>query len=171
MRKKIKYISTFIIAIVMLCGCTISYKFNGASIDYNTTKAISIANFPIRAALVYPPLAQAFNLALEDIYVRQTRLNLVRTNGDLQVEGEITGYDITPQAVKSDAYASQTRLTVRVRVKYTDTKNPKFSIDDTFSAYRDFDSSRLLTEVQDELISEITAELAELIFNATVANW
>ncbi|MBE6299158.1 MAG: LptE family protein [Bacteroidales bacterium] len=171
MRKKIKYISTFIIAIVMLCGCTISYKFNGASIDYNTTKTISIANFPIRAALVYPPLAQAFNLALEDIYVRQTRLNLVRTNGDLQVEGEITGYDITPQAVKSDAYASQTRLTIRVRVKYTDTKNPKFSIDDTFSAYRDFDSSRLLTEVQDELISEITAELAELIFNATVANW
>lgn len=171
MAKGLKCFFYTLIGVIVLNGCTISYKFNGASIDYNTTKTISIANFPIRAALVYPPLAQAFNLALEDIYARQTRLNIVRNNGDLQVEGEITGYDITPQAVKSDAYASQTRLTVRVRVKYTDTKNPKFSIDETFSAYRDFDSSRLLTEVQDELIKEITEELAELIFNATVANW
>lgn len=171
MRYGFKHIVVLSLTLAVLAGCTISYKFNGASIDYNTTKTISIANFPIRAALVYPPLAQAFNEALQDIYVRQTRLNVVRTNGDLQVEGEITGYDITPQAVKSDAYASQTRLTIRVRVKYTDTKNPQFSIDETFSAYRDFDSSRLLNEVQDELIAEITDELAELIFNATVANW
>ena len=122
MNKRLKYIYTLAIGAILLCGCTISYKFNGASIDYNTTKTISIADFPIRAALVYPPLAQSFNLALQDVYIRQTRLTMVRTNGDLQVEGEITGYDLTPQAVKSDAYASQTRLTVRVRVKYTDTK-------------------------------------------------
>ncbi len=156
---------------VIILSCTISYKFNGASIDYNVTKTISIANFPIRASLVYPPLAAVFNNALQDIYTRQTRLSIVPRNGDLQVEGEITGYSLSPQAVKADAYASQTRLTITVRVKYTDTKNPKFNIDQTFSAYRDFDSSLMLNQVQDELISEISAELAELIFNATVANW
>lgn len=155
----------------IILSCTISYKFNGASIDYNVTKTISIANFPIRASLVYPPLAAVFNNALQDIYTRQTRLSIVPRNGDLQVEGEITGYSLSPQAVKADAYASQTRLTITVRVKYTDTKNPKFNIDQTFSAYRDFDSSLMLNQVQDELISEISAELAELIFNATVANW
>ena len=155
----------------IILSCTISYKFNGASIDYNVTKTISIANFPIRASLVYPPLAAVFNTALQDIYTRQTRLSIVPRNGDLQVEGEITGYSLSPQAVKADAYASQTRLTITVRVKYTDTKNPKFNIDQTFSAYRDFDSSLMLNQVQDELISEISAELAELIFNATVANW
>lgn len=156
---------------IVIMSCTISYKFNGASIDYNVTKTISIANFPIRASLVYPPLAAVFNDALQDIYTRQTRLSIVPRNGDLQVEGEITGYSLSPQAVKADAYASQTRLTITVRVKYTDTKNPKFNIDQTFSAYRDFDSSLMLNQVQDELISEISAELAELIFNATVANW
>ena len=156
---------------VIIISCTISYKFNGASIDYNVTKTISIANFPIRAALVYPPLAAVFNDALQDIYTRQTRLSIVPRNGDLQLEGEITGYSLSPQAVKAHAYASQTRLTITVRVKYTDTKNPKFNIDQTFSAYRDFDSSLMLTQVQDELISEISTELAELIFNATVANW
>ena len=160
-----------ILLLIILTSCTISYKFNGASIDYNTTKTISVAEFPIRAALVYPPLGPAFNEALKDIYTRQTRLSMVKTGGDLQVEGEITGYDLSPQAVTEDAYASQTRLTISVKVRYTNTKNPNLNVDQTFRAYRDFSSSQMLTQVQDELISQIVDELAELIFNATVGSW
>lgn len=160
-----------ILLLVILTSCTISYKFNGAAIDYNTTKTISVAEFPIRAALVYPPLGPAFNEALKDIYTRQTRLSMVKTGGDLQVEGEITGYDLSPQAVTEDAYASQTRLTISVKVRYTNTKNPNLNVDQTFRAYRDFSSSQMLTQVQDELISQIVDELAELIFNATVGSW
>ena len=160
-----------ILLLVILTSCTISYKFNGAAIDYNTTKTISIAEFPIRAALVYPPLGPAFNEALKDIYTRQTRLSMVKTGGDLQVEGEITGYDLSPQAVTEDAYASQTRLTISVKVRYTNTKNPNLNVDQTFRAYRDFSSSQMLTQVQDKLISQIVDELAELIFNATVGSW
>ena len=160
-----------ILLLIILTSCTISYKFNGAAIDYNTTKTISVAEFPIRAALVYPPLGPAFNEALKDIYTRQTRLSMVKTGGDLQVEGEITGYDLSPQAVTEDAYASQTRLTISVKVRYTNTKNPNLNVDQTFRAYRDFSSSQMLTQVQDELISQIVDELAELIFNATVVSW
>ena len=160
-----------ILLLIILTSCTISYKFNGAAIDYNTTKTISVAEFPIRAALVYPPLGPAFNEALKDIYTRQTRLSMVKTGGDLQVEGEITGYDLSPQAVTEDAYASQTRLTISVKVRYTNTKNPNLNVDQTFRAYRDFSSSQMLTQVQDELIPQIGDELAELIFNATVGSW
>lgn len=162
-----------IIALILitLASCTISYKFNGASIDYTKTKTITVANFPIRATLVYPPLGPAFNEALKDIYTRQTRLSLVNSGGDLLVEGEITGYNLSPQAVTEDAYASQTRLTVTVKVRYTNTKDPQFDLDQSFSAYRDFPSSQMLNQVQDELIKEIVEELANLIFNATVANW
>ena len=160
-----------ILLLIILTSCTISYKFNGAAIVYNTTKTISVAEFPIRAALVYPPLGPAFNEALKDIYTRQTRLSMVKTGGDLQVEGEITGYDLSPQAVTEDAYASQTRLTISVKVRYTNTKNPNLNVDQTFRAYRDFSSSQMLTQVQDELISQIVDELAELIFNATVGSW
>lgn len=137
-----------ILLLIILTSCTISYKFNGAAIDYNTTKTISVAEFPIRAALVYPPLGPAFNEALKDIYTRQTRLSMVKTGGDLQVEGEITGYDLSPQAVTEDAYASQTRLTISVKVRYTNTKNPNLNVDQTFRAYRDFSSSQMLTQVQ-----------------------
>ena len=159
------------ILLVALTSCSISYKFNGASINYDTTKTISIANFPIKAALVYPPLEELFTNSLKNAYTRQTRLQIVSSGGDLQLEGEITNYDLTPQAVTEDAYASQTRLTITVRVRYTDNKKPENDLDRTFSAYRDFPSSSMLTDVQDELITQITQELADLIFNATVGNW
>lgn len=166
-----KRLLTLLLVAVCATACTISYRFNGASIDYNVTKTITINDFPIRAALVYPPLATTFNETLKDAYTRQTRLSLVNSGGDLVLEGEITGYNLTPQAVTEDAYASQTRLTITVRVRYTDNKKPENDLDRTFSAYRDFPSSSMLTDVQDELITEITQELADLIFNATVGNW
>lgn len=164
----------FAMLVVMLCtwqSCRISYKFNGAALDYNVYKTIYVSNFPIRAALVYPPLQQTFETELLDYITRNTRLRVVDTAADLQLEGEITGYSLSPQAVTEDAYASKTRLTITVRVKYTDNKADGKDLDQTFSAYKDFDSSQMLTDVQDELCSQITDELVNLIFNATLGNW
>lgn len=106
-----------------------------------------------------------------DYVTRNTRLQVVDGASDLELEGEITGYNLSPQAVTEDAYASKTRLTITVRVKYTDTKNDANSIDQSFSAYRDFDASQMLTDVQEQLCSEISKELIDLIFNATLGNW
>lgn len=155
---------------IVLTSC-VSYTFNGSAIDYNVYRTISVSQFPIRAALVYPPLQQTFETELADYISRNTRLITTDSPADLQIEGEITGYTLTPQAVTEDAYASQTRLTITVRVKYTDTKNDKNSIDQSFSAYRDFDASMMLTDVQDDLCQQISKELVDLIFNATLGNW
>ena len=152
-------------------SCRISYKFNGAALDYNVYKTINVAEFPIRAALVYPPLQQTFENELLDYITRNTRLRTVDSSSDLELSGEITGYNLTPQAVNEDAYASKTRLTISVRVKYVDNKMEGKDIDQTFSAYRDFDSSEMLTDVQDELCQQISKELVDLIFNATLGNW
>lgn len=152
-------------------SCTISYKFNGTAIDYNVYKTIRVSQFPIRAALVYPPLQQTFENALLDYITRNTRLQTTDGSSDLEMEGEITGYTLSPQAVTENALASKTRLTITVRVKYTDNKNDKNDIDQSFSAYQDFDSSEMLTDVQDQLCEEITEQLVDLIFNATLGNW
>lgn len=152
-------------------SCRISYKLNGAAIDYTVYRTIHIGEFPIRAALVYAPLQQTFENELMDYVTRNTRLQVVDGASDLELEGEITGYNLSPQAVTEDAYASKTRLTITVRVKYTDTKNDANSIDQSFSAYRDFDASQMLTDVQEQLCSEISKELINLIFNATLGNW
>ena len=160
-----------VLLLIPVQGCRISYKLNGAALDYTVYKTIHVSDFPIRAALVYPPLQQTFENELLDYITRNTRLQTVDGASDLQIEGEITGYNLTPQAVTEDAYASQTRLTITVRVKYTDTKQEGKDLDQTFSAYRDFSSSEMLTDVQDELCTQISKELVDLIFNATLGNW
>lgn len=164
-------VSVLITLSTLMQSCSVSYKLNGAALDYNVYKTISVSEFPIRAALVYPPLQQQFENDLLDYIARNTRLQVIDGSSDLQLEGEITGYTLTPQAVTEDAYASKTRLTITVRIKYTDTKNDKNDVDQTFSAYQDFDSSEMLTDVQDQLCQEISKQLVDLIFNATLGNW
>jgi hypothetical protein len=155
----------------LFSGCIPSYKFNGSALNYDIYKTINISEFPIRAALVYPPLQQTFENKLLDTVTRQTRLQEVDGNSDLEMTGEITGYSLSPQAVGEDAYATETRLTITVRVKYTDSKNPANNVDQSFSAYRQFSSTLMLTDVQDDLCNEICDELVDLIFNATLGNW
>jgi hypothetical protein len=173
MKRKTKYLAALLLALLPLgfAACTISYKLNGASIDYKTTKTISFETFPIKAALVYAPLAVNFNDELQAKYANQTRLQQVRNDGDLQISGAITGYSLSAQAVQSDAYASITRLTIRVKVKFVCKPTPTSNFEKEFSAYRDFDATQLLTDVQDDLCNEMIDELVEDIFNATVANW
>lgn len=171
LRKTAILAAAMIVVAVAAVSCRISYKFNGAALDYSVYRTVSIGQFPIRAALVYPPLQQAFENKLLDYITRNTRLQTTDGPSDLQIEGEITGYNLSPQAVTENAYASQTRLTIQVRVRYTDTKQENKDIDQTFSAYRDFDSSQMLTDVQDQLIEEICDELVNLIFNATLGDW
>ena len=161
-----------IAATALAQSCIPKYTFNGASIDYSKYKTLSFSDFPIRAALVYPPLQQLFENKLLDMIQQQTRLRVIDSaNSDLRMEGEITGYNLTPQAVGEDAYASQTRLTVTVHVRYIDNKNPNLSKEQSFSAYRDFSASEMLTDVQDELCNQICKDLADLIFNATLGDW
>lgn len=161
-----------LLAAMVLTACSINYTLNGASIDYSIYKTIEVSQFPIRASLVYPPLQQTFENELLDYITRNTRLRTIDSgNSDLRLEGEITGYSLSPQAVTEDAYASKTRLTITVRVKYTDNRVEGKDIDQTFSAYRDFDASELLTDVQDQLCQEISKELVDLIFNATLGDW
>ena len=157
---------------LVVIACTVSYKFNGSSINYDKVKTISIADFPIKSEYVYAPLATKFNEDLKDIFIRQTRLSLVPRNGDLNIEGEITGYQQLNKTVKADGYASETELRITVVVRFVNNKDHSQDLNDQqFTAFRNYNSSLMLTAVQDQLIAEMTKEITEQIFNATVANW
>ena len=161
-----------LLAMLVIQACIPKYTLNGASIDYSVYRTISFGDFPIRAALVYPPLQQTFENTMTDMIGQQTRLRVIdNANSDLRMEGEMPTYNLSPQAVGEDAYASQTRLTIGVRIKYINNKNPNLTKDQTFSAYRDFPSSEMLSDVQDELCNQICKDLADLIFNATLGDW
>ena len=157
--------------VVIMPSCLISYKFNGASIDYTKTKSISIADFPNNAALVNPNLSNALSEGIRDIYSRQTRLMMLPKNGDMELEGEIIDYTLTPMAISADTYAAETKLTLTIRVRFTNNKAPEENFEKTYSAFQIFSSTRLLTEVQDDLCAAMIIELSENIYTDTVARW
>ena len=146
------------------------YSFTGANISANT-KTISIQYFPNNARLRQPMLSQVFTQALRDKFAVQTNLNQVSSNGDLSLEGEITGYSVTPTAIQANQTAAQNRLTIEVNVKFVNTKDDKQSFEQKFSRYADYDSQKDLSSVESTLIQTITGQLVEDIFNKAVVNW
>ena len=138
--------------------------------NYDLTKTIHIADFPNRTPF-YSPMASMFNLALRKRFIEQTRLKEVNANADIEMEGEISNYDVTGMAVKGDAYSSQTRLTVTVHVQYFNNKEAGKDVDQSFSAFQEFSSTQTIDDVQDTLVKKIIDELVDMIYNATIANW
>ncbi|MDY4161048.1 MAG: LptE family protein [Prevotella sp.] len=173
MKRIFLYISLFglICTAVLLSACSVSYKFNGASIDYTKTKTIQIKDFPIRSAYVWGPMASIFNNELRDIFGKQTKLIQVKRNGDLQIEGEITQYQQRNKSVSADGYSAQTELSMTVNVRFTNTKKHDEDFERTFTATQTYESTRNLNSVQEELVTQMTQDICDQIFNATVANW
>jgi outer membrane lipopolysaccharide assembly protein LptE/RlpB len=124
-----------------------------------------------QAPLVYPPLEQRFNEEMKDMFTRNTRLQLVNQNGDMEIEGEIVGYELTPMAVQEDAFASETKLTMTVRMRFRHNKTDDPDIEERISANRTFSSNEVFDSVQDQLLSELINEIIDQIFNATMSNW
>jgi len=168
-----KNIKKLILAVLILgiaVGCTVSYSFTGTSVSPDV-KTYTINNFPNRARLVNPTLSDYFAEQLREKFTRQTSLKYDADGGDLTFEGSITGYDIVPMAIKADDQAAQNRLTIRINVKFTNNKNHDQDFETDFSAYSDFNSDVVLSDVEDGLVEVIVKQIIEDIFIKAVANW
>jgi len=167
--KKLKYIIIQIIIIFTLVSCKI-YSFTGASISPDI-KTASIQYFQNRAPIIQPSLSQNFTEMLKDKFASQTNLELINGVGDLDFEGEIINYNISPIAVQGNETAALNRLTITVHVKFTNSKDPKQNFDMQFSNYEDFESSKNINSIEEELIKTINTKIVDDIFNKSVANW
>lgn len=161
---------TVVVALAMV-SCSVSYKFNGASIDYTKTKTIQIADFPIRSSYVWGPMGPMFNNQLKDMFASHTKLSQVKRNGDLKIEGEITQYSQRNKSVAADGRSAQTELSITVNVRFTNNANHSEDFERQFTANKSYETTQSLASVQEELVTQMVKDLTEQIFNATVANW
>ena len=172
-RRVIRTIGMCCAVLWLATGCIPSFKLNDAQIPPEA-QTVSIPLFPNVAPLVTPTLSATFTDALQQKFVRQTRLSVVQEEGDLQFSGEIVGYTSTPVSVTAaEEFASaQNRLTITVRVQYTNTLQPENSFAPrTFSQYADYNSSSPLSSVEGQLIPQIVDDLVTDIYNAAFSNW
>lgn len=169
--QRLKVKGIIITLLVMVASCSVKYGFNGASIDYSKTKTIQIADFPVRSSYVWGPMGPLFNNQLKDIFANHTRLQQVKRNGDLVIEGEITQYTQRNKSVSSEGYSAQTELSMTVNVRFTNTKNHKEDFERSFTSTKSYETTQSLASVQEELVTQMCKDLTDQIFNATVANW
>ena len=170
-KSRVKRIVAMALAAVVLVSCSVSYKFNGASIDYSKTKTIQIADFPLRSSYVWAPMGSIFNNELKDIFANNTRLIQVRNNGDLKIEGEITQYSQRNKAVTAEGTSAQAELSMTVNVRFTNNANHNEDFERQFTATTSFETTQSFTAVQEELVTQMIEDITDQIFNATVANW
>ena len=154
---------------IFISSCGI-YSFNGASISKNT-KTITIKYFTNNASTIQPTLSQVITEKLKDYFTQQTNLSINDNDGDLIFSGEITKYEIKPMAIQSNEVAGKNRLTIAVKVDFTNVYENEYNFSHTFSRYRDYESSQNFSEIEEILIEEISNELIEDIFNKSVVNW
>ena len=164
-----KKIFSFLIISILISSCGI-YSFNGASISKNT-KTITIKYFTNNASTIQPTLSQVITEKLKDYFTQQTNLAINDNDGDLKFSGEITKYEIKPMAIQSNEVAGKNRLTIAVKVDFTNIYEKEYNFSHTFSRYRDYESSQNFSEIEEILIEEISNELIEDIFNKSVVNW
>lgn len=163
--------SIIILSAAVMVGCKVKYSFTGASIPANA-RTVSIAYFPNNALLVNPSLSSTLTQALQDKFMQQTKLDLVRDDGDLSFEGAITNYTSTPATVNTDNQAEMNRLTITVKVTFRNRIDPQFDYTDkTFSEFQDYSATQDLSTAEGTIVPELVERLVENIFNAAVANW
>lgn len=156
---------------IIFYGCRVSYSFSGASIPIEA-KTVSIADFPNVAPLVNPLLSNTLTEALRDKFMNQTSLQIVQYDGDLQFTGTITQYNTKPMNIEAGSdQAAQNRLTIGVKIKFTNKFDPKSDFESSFSQYDDYDSNRSFQEVENDKVEIIVEKLVEDIFNKSVVNW
>jgi hypothetical protein len=157
--------------LIIASGCKVNYSFTGADIPADA-KTVSVGDFVSTAPLAGPNVSFQFTNAMSAMLLSQTSLDVVNQMGDLMFEGTIVGYKVTAVAVQSNTEtAAKNRLTIRVKVKYTNNIEPDKSFEREFSQFADFPADDNLNDIEDELMDEINEILVQEIFNASLGSW
>jgi Lipopolysaccharide-assembly len=159
----------FMLFVLLLAGCEIRYSFSGG--QFSGAKTFSVQYIKPQTALASPAYAQRLTESFKDVMLSQSPLSLTESKGDLQYEGTITQYSITPVAVQSNETASLNRLSITIKIAYTNTLEPDLNFEKSFTKFADFPASQSLFSVEEELWQQINDQLTQEIYNSSVGNW
>jgi hypothetical protein len=158
-----------LLVILLFASCEIRYSFSGG--QFSGAKTFSVSYLKPQTALASPTYSQRLTENFKDVMQSQSPLSLTETNGDLQFEGGVTNYVVTPMAIQSNETASLTRLSITVKIKYTNTLEPDLNFEKSFTKFADFAATESLFSVEEDLWKQINDQLAQEIYNASVGNW
>jgi hypothetical protein len=158
-----------LLVMLLFASCEIRYSFSGG--QFSGAKTFSVSYLKPQTALASPTYSQRLTENFKDVMLSQSPLSLSETNGDLQFEGSVTNYVVAPMAIQSNETASLTRLSITIKIKYTNKLEPDLNFEKSFTKFADFAATESLFAVQEDLWKQINDQLAQEIYNASVGNW
>jgi len=158
-----------LLVMLLFASCEIRYSFSGG--QFSGAKTFSVSYLKPQTALASPTYSQRLTENFKDVMLSQSPLSLSETNGDLQFEGSVTNYVVAPMAIQSNETASLTRLSITIKIKYTNTLEPDLNFEKSFTKFADFAATESLFAVQEDLWKQVNDQLAQEIYNASVGNW
>lgn len=159
----------FLCIVIVFSACRANYSFTGG--DVGEARTVSVDLFQARAPLATPLSSQVFTETLRDLLLAQTPLRLEANEGDVEFSGSITGYDVQPVSIQANETAALNRLTITVSLTYINNTDPKKSTEATFSRFADYPSTQDLVQVEENLVQDISRQIAQDIFDRTLGNW
>lgn len=169
MRQKI-HIGLMFFCLWLVNACKVSYTLSGASIP-EQANTVAVDFFENNAPLANPNFQRIITEGIREKFIRQTRLKMVNDNADLTFSGIVNRYSIEPLAIGANEVAAKTRLTIGVEVTYVNRFNEEENFTQSFSRFADFDASQVLSTVEDALMTEISEQLVQDVFNRAFLNW
>ena len=166
--KHTRYLA-LIITLVTLASCQIRYSFSGG--QFSGAKTFSVVYLKPATALASPTYAQRITESLKDVMLSQSPLTLIDSQGDLMYEGSIVNYSVSPVNIQSNETAALSRLTIGIKIKYTNNLEPELNFEKTFTKFADFPATSSLFSVEEDLWKQINDQLVQEIYNASVGNW
>ena len=165
------WIKSGVLAVVVLSitGCGF-YSLKGISIPPEI-ETVSVAFIENNAPVVAPTLSPTLTDKLRNLFISQTKLNLLEEGGDFDITGQVINYSVAPVGASDNSTASKNRLTITVRMKMVSEKAPNLEFDQRFTQFEDFDANTSLADVEASLIESITDNLAQEVFNKAALNW
>jgi len=160
-----------ILGLMLMCFVTSCgvYSFTGAAIEGRTINIHFIEN---NARTVVPSLSATLTEKLRQRILSQSSLSQVNNDmTDYDVSGAIIGYDVTVASVTGKETSLLNRLTITVSITFKNKLNEKANFIQSFSRFADFSSDQNIQNVEVKLISEISDQLADDIFNKAFVNW
>ena len=170
--KRVWAYSLTLLLLIVCNGCGV-YSFSGSTLPADI-RTFSIQNFENSTGEGPANLTQLVTNNFKTFYQRNTNLNLVQRDGDLQLEGQIVSFTYTPAAIQREGVqdiAGLNRLTLGIQVRYKNEKDPEKNFDRLFSISQDFQQDRDVTQITASEIDKLTERLITDVFNKTVADW
>jgi outer membrane lipopolysaccharide assembly protein LptE/RlpB len=168
-----KYVLFILVAIGLSACWPSSFSFRDTGGMPEEWKTFTLKTLTLEAATCPLSFAAILSENLKDGVQNNTPLLLNTTfgNGEVNMEGKITQYLVTPLAVQGNNNASQNRLSMSLVMTVNITKPKEEQWTMTSTRFADFSSGTNISEIETKLFEDISAQMVQDLINKLLSNW